>query len=67
MPEVRVCEERCKGCELCVVFCPKKILRLSDDFNTKGYHYPECADPESCTGCAICGMICPEVALEIYK
>jgi 2-oxoglutarate ferredoxin oxidoreductase subunit delta len=67
MAEVRVTRERCKGCELCVLYCPKKILRMSPDFNVKGYHFPECLEADSCTGCKICAMMCPEVALEIYK
>lgn len=67
MPDVKVNEERCKGCELCIIFCPKQVLQLSVKFNSKGYHYPEFSDPESCTGCAICGRMCPEVALEVYK
>jgi 2-oxoglutarate ferredoxin oxidoreductase subunit delta len=67
MAEVRVKKERCKGCELCVLYCPKKILRMSSDFNPKGYHFPECFESDSCTGCKICAMMCPEVALEIYK
>ncbi len=67
MPEVKIDKERCKGCEFCILYCPKKTLKFSADINSKGYHYPECADPESCTGCALCGMICPEVAIEVYK
>ncbi len=67
MPEIKVTEERCKGCEFCVMYCPKNTLKMSSGFNAKGYHYPEYADRESCNGCAICGRICPEVALEVYK
>jgi 2-oxoglutarate ferredoxin oxidoreductase subunit delta len=67
MPEVRVSKGRCKGCELCILYCPKNSLCMSSDFNLKGYHYPEFCDPETCTGCMLCALICPEVALEIYK
>jgi 2-oxoglutarate ferredoxin oxidoreductase subunit delta len=67
MPEVKVSKERCKGCELCVLYCPKKVLRMSEGFNSKGYHFPEICDPDACTGCAMCGWICPEVAIEVYK
>jgi len=67
MPEVKVTAERCKGCELCILYCPKNSLCMSSSFNLKGYHYPEFKEPDTCTGCAICGMICPEVALEVYK
>ena len=52
MPEIKVDVERCKGCELCIINCPKKILVFSEDFNEKGYYYPECPDPENCTACA---------------
>ena len=31
--------ERCKGCELCVVACPMKVLALSGEVNGKGYRF----------------------------
>jgi len=55
--------ERCKGCGFCVAFCPAKCLRLSKDFNRKGYHYPKVVDPELCRGCDMCGMLCPDFAI----
>jgi 2-oxoglutarate ferredoxin oxidoreductase subunit delta len=67
MGEMRVTSERCKGCELCVLYCPKKILRMSPDTNSRGYHFPECYEANQCTACKICGLMCPEVAIEVYK
>ena len=32
--------EKCKGCELCINFCPKGILALDPEVNAKGYHRP---------------------------
>ena len=29
--------ERCKGCQLCMVACPEKVLTLSDTINMRGY------------------------------
>jgi 2-oxoglutarate ferredoxin oxidoreductase subunit delta len=55
--------ERCKGCGFCVAFCPAKCLMLSQDFNRKGYHYPEVVDLELCRGCDMCGMLCPDFAI----
>ena len=47
MAGIRVNEERCKGCGLCVGACPKQILALSKDrINAKGYHPVEMTDPE---------------------
>ncbi len=32
MPTVRIKKDTCKGCELCVNFCPKKVLMMSDEY-----------------------------------
>ncbi len=56
-------EERCKGCGLCITFCPSKVLERSDRFNTKGFHPPQAARPEDCTGCDMCGYFCPDYAI----
>lgn len=56
-------EERCKGCGLCIAFCPSHVLERSERFNAKGYHPPEVVKPENCTGCDICGHICPDFAI----
>ena len=36
--QVFIIEDRCKGCILCVEYCPKDILEMSSGFNHKGYH-----------------------------
>ncbi|UCD96775.1 MAG: ferredoxin family protein, partial [Candidatus Bathyarchaeota archaeon] len=38
--EIRVIEERCKQCRLCIILCPKEVLRESKKANEKGYHIP---------------------------
>ena len=57
----------CKGCELCVHFCPKKVLSISDRLNANGYRVAACSKENECTGCAICALVCPEVAIEVYR
>ena len=59
--------ERCKGCELCVVACPMKVLALSGEVNGKGYRYVMMAHPDSCIGCASCGIICPDSCIVVYR
>lgn len=61
---ITINEERCKGCELCVV-CPNDLIQMSDRFNVKGYRVPEVVNPEDCTGCGVCYSMCPDVAIEL--
>ena len=42
--------EHCKGCSLCVVACPTKVIELNPDVNGKGYHYAYMKNPEACIG-----------------
>ena len=67
MPEVKVIAERCKSCGYCVRFCPKKVLEIGKEVNSKGYEFVNVAHPELCIGCCQCARICPDGALEIYR
>ena len=57
--------ERCKGCELCVVACPMKVLALSGE--VKGYRFSRMVSPEACTGCASCASVCPDSCITVYR
>jgi 2-oxoglutarate ferredoxin oxidoreductase subunit delta len=64
--EVYLVEDRCKGCGLCIAFCPKHVLVVSDRFNKKGYHPPDLVEEEPthvCVNCGFCERICPEFAI----
>ncbi len=67
MSKIVVEKELCKGCLLCLDVCPKKLIRQSDSFNSKGYKYVEQIDEEKCTGCKLCGVMCPDAAINVYK
>lgn len=68
MPKVIFKEDLCKGCELCVSVCPRKILKLSTTkFNKKGYNAVECIDMEKCIGCAMCATMCPDAVIRVEK
>ena len=60
--------ERCKGCNLCVVSCPTRVLSLHPtDMNIRGYHYVYMKNPDDCIGCANCGYVCPDGVLAVYR
>ncbi|MFU0799578.1 MAG: hypothetical protein ACFWUE_02770 [Xylanivirga thermophila] len=68
MAKVLFDEERCKGCELCTVVCPKGIITLNKDhINSKGYHPATVVDMDKCIGCAFCARICPDVVITVEK
>lgn len=50
----------CKGCGICVEYCPKKILTLKDS-------KIEVEDIESCILCGLCELRCPDYAIYIEK
>lgn len=61
-------EERCKGCNLCVVSCPANVLELQHQImNQKGYHYAYMKNPDDCIGCANCGYVCPDACITVYR
>lgn len=61
---IEVNEDYCKGCNLCIIFCPRKALEESDILNKKGVHIPiEIED--RCVGCRLCELICPDFAITV--
>ena len=46
----------CKGCGVCVAFCPKKVLGLVDDKIAV-------IDADSCIKCGQCELRCPDYAI----
>lgn len=60
--------DKCKGCELCVSVCPKKILIIHEErTNSMGYHPISVCDMETCIGCANCAIICPDGVISVYR
>jgi len=58
--------ERCKGCGLCVTFCPKGSIVISAESNSKGY-FPATPCGAGCNGCAVCAVVCPDAAIEVRR
>ncbi len=64
---ITINSERCKGCGLCTEVCPKKIVRIGQQRNSKGYYSAECVDNSKCISCTMCGVICPDCAIRVER
>jgi 2-oxoglutarate ferredoxin oxidoreductase subunit delta len=67
LDKVLIDKECCKGCELCIITCPRSVLAMSEEFNGSGYHYSVAVRGESCTSCTFCAVMCPDTCIEVYK
>ena len=47
---IEVNTERCKGCSLCIIACPQKVIALANKVNLHGYPYVEAVNEEACVG-----------------
>jgi len=59
--------ERCKGCQLCIIACPQKVIALANKVNLHGYPYVEAVNEAACVGCASCGIVCPDGCITVYR
>lgn len=59
LKELNVNRDWCKGCGICVSFCPKKVLEL--DSGDKAV----VIRPEDCICCRLCELRCPDLAIEV--
>lgn len=61
-------EERCKGCELCVFVCPKKIISLNTEkINAKGFNPAYVTNQEECIACGNCAIMCPDSVIKVER
>ncbi len=57
--QVRVFGNWCKGCGLCIAFCPRHVFEAGADGR------PLVVNPERCTACMWCVEHCPDFAIVV--
>lgn len=50
----------CKGCGICVSFCPKGVLKL--EAGKVAF-----ANPDNCIKCGLCESFCPDFAVYLVE
>ncbi|MDY6843545.1 MAG: 4Fe-4S binding protein [Thermodesulfobacteriota bacterium] len=66
--EITIDEKLCKGCGLCVEYCPRGCISMPmGKLSEKGLPLVVFSEPEKCNACCVCGWMCPDFAIEVYK
>lgn len=60
MTDIRINTKWCKGCGICVAFCPKQVLELREE-------KAAVANAPACIGCRLCEYRCPDLAIQVTK
>ena len=60
LPIIRINAKLCKGCEICVEFCPQKVLEMDMGVAVV-------KNLESCTKCMLCEIRCPDFAITVEE
>jgi 2-oxoglutarate ferredoxin oxidoreductase subunit delta len=63
--QLHIEDKYCKGCGICIEFCPAKILKRSKKMNSRGYFPPESNEMEKCKKCGMCSLLCPDFAIVV--
>jgi len=64
---VEIDKKLCKGCYICVRYCPMGVFAESEEIGELGYNLARVAFPEKCTGCKLCLLYCPDLATAVEE
>ncbi len=59
LPNIAIDPKRCKGCSICVDFCPTNVLEMRGPIVVV-------RDLDACTRCQLCDLRCPDFAIQVF-
>ena len=59
LKEIKINRAWCKGCGICIHFCPGKVLELDERDKAMA------ARPQDCICCMECELRCPDLAINV--
>ena len=62
---ITIDEAWCKGCAICVAFCPRQVLAVDGARWVAGHHPVLVKQVDCCTACRTCELMCPDMAIEV--
>ncbi|MEE4310917.1 MAG: 4Fe-4S binding protein [candidate division KSB1 bacterium] len=60
LPTITIKEVWCKGCGICVEFCPHSVLGMEAG-------HAVVVNIDACTACGLCEIRCPDFAIMVEK
>ncbi len=65
LKRIDIDEKICSGCDICIEFCPKKVLARSKKRSLGGVYPARVENLAACTGCRLCELYCPSFAISV--
>lgn len=60
MSKLEINQKWCKGCGICVAFCPKQVLAIENE-------KVAAVNPDACISCKLCELRCPDFAIFVKE
>ncbi|MFP4170795.1 MAG: ferredoxin family protein [Methanomassiliicoccales archaeon] len=75
--EIIINPDYCKGCNLCVLVCPRGVFEEGHEVCERGHCVPRVSQPEKCPNwertdksravCELCSLTCPDHAISLEE